>query len=118
MLERIQKLFWFALGYRSIAIAAESPTRLELRYGALETVFDRVEGKITQNGVLVAVLSLVDRVELRKPAGQEGTPNWFVAVHVGGLRQVHVGQVTEDAEASMIGARIATITGRPVTVLS
>jgi hypothetical protein len=113
MLERARKLAVAAFGARSISVESESPSRLVLRCGGLETVFDRTEGKVTQNGKLAAVLALVEEVQLHRPRGQEGAQNWFVTVLVKGHRSVEVGQVTEDAQASIIGARIATITGRP-----
>jgi hypothetical protein len=116
MFERMWRFLRLAIGQRTISVEYETPTRLELRYGSLRTVFDRAGEKITQNGKLVAVLSCVDSVELHKPTSQEGTPNWFVTLHVRGQRQVEVGQVTDDTDASVIGALISSVTARKVTV--
>lgn len=118
MFQRISRFLRYAVGERSIAVEHDSPVRLELRYGGLRTVFDRTAEKITQNGALVAMLPLVEGIELHKPNSQEGTQNWFVTVHVRGHRHVEVGQVTDETDASVIGARIASVTGRQVTVNS
>jgi hypothetical protein len=103
-------------GERAITVESESPEVLTLKYGGLRTVFDRGSSKIFQNGKLVGVLSLVERVQLHKPSQQEGTANWYVTVHLKGARQVEIGQTTDRTDASLIGAHIATLTGRPVIV--
>ena len=105
-------------GARAIIVERVSPEVLVLRYGRTQTLFDRASSQILQNGKLVGMLNSVERIELHRPTNQEGTVNWFVTIHLGGARQVEVGQVTDATDASTIGARIATVTGRPVVVQS
>ena len=116
MFERFQRVLRFAFGDRSISVERESPSRLELRYAYTRTVFDQSRQQIIQDGRLVASRQQVERVELHQPRDQEGPLNWFVTVHINGSKRVEVGQVTEEAEASMIGAKIATVADRPVAV--
>jgi hypothetical protein len=118
MLQRMRRFLRLAVGERLISVEHETPTRLELRYGGLRTVFDRTEDKVTQNGRLVAILQLVESIELHKPTSQEGAQNWIITVHVRGQRQVEVGQVTDGTDASIVGASIATVAGRQVKVSS
>ena len=106
----------YLTGRRTVSVERETPELLELRYGAVRTVLDRAEQKITQNGRLVGVLPLVESIELHRPLNQEGTVNWFVTLHLRGGRQVEVGQLSDETDASIIGAHIASITGRPVKV--
>lgn len=103
-------------GERAISVESESLEALVLKYGGLRTVFDRESSKILQNGKLVGVLNLVDRVQLHRPLPQEGRANWYVTVHLQGARQVEVGQTTDRTDASLIAAHIATVTGCPVVV--
>jgi hypothetical protein len=103
-------------GARVITVEHASPEVLSLRYGRLRTNFDRASGQVHQNGKLVGVLGAVERIELHKPTTQEGMVNWFVTVRLNGARTIEVGQTTDAADASAIGARIATVTGRPVVV--
>ena len=115
MFSRLRRLLRFAVGERTIAINRDTPKLLELRYGSLNTVFDGTRSQITQNGKLAAAFPLVDRIELHRPPRQEGTTNWFITIHVAGARSVEVGQTTDDVHASMVAARIASITRKEVT---
>jgi len=105
-----------AFGYRYLEIAESLPNRVTLRYGPTITTFDRTTGKVEQNGKLVAMVSLVERIELHQPLNHEGPPNWYVTVHISGHRQIEVGQVTDELEASIVAARISKIVERPVVV--
>jgi hypothetical protein len=116
MFTRARQFFRYITGTRTVSVERETPALLELRYGAVRTVFDRAEQKITQNGRLVGILPLVENIELHRPRNQEGMVNWFVTVHLRGSRQVEVGQLTDETDASIIGAHIASITGCPVNV--
>jgi hypothetical protein len=118
MFARLLRTIRFAVGERKMSIASESPGHLELHCGSLSTVFDRGADAVFQNGKLVALMSLVESIELHRPQAQEGTVNWFIYLHGRGGRQVHVGQVTDSEDASIIGSRIATVTGRPVSIRS
>lgn len=111
-----QNLLRRLFGERAISVESESSLVLSLRYGSVRTVFDRSTGQVLQNGKLVALLASVERIELHKPMNQEGRANWFVTVRLSGARTVEVGQTTETTDASIIGARISTVTGRPVVV--
>jgi len=119
MLQRIWKFLRRAFGVRAITVDFESPTRLELRYFDLSTVFDRSENRITQNGRAVADLSMVDCIELYESGRHSrGTPQWIVTLRVRGDRRIEVGQVTDSVDASIVCAHIATVTGRKVEVSS
>ena len=105
-----------ALGFRFIDVIQDTPEMLHLRYGGTETVLDRAGARILQNGKLVAMIDLVENVELHQPPNQDGPRNWFVTVHVRGARQVEVGRVTDSTDASIIAARVATAVSRPVVL--
>lgn len=116
MLFGIGRAFREAFGYRFLEISEDLPNRVTLRYGRTTTTFDRTTARVEQNGKLVAMVSLVERVELHQPFNHDGPPNWYVTVYVAGYKQVEVGQVTDELEASIVGAKISKITGCPVVV--
>lgn len=119
MFQRIWKFFRRTFGERTITIERETPTRLELRYFDLNTVFDRRENRITQNGLAVADLSMVEGIGLHESGRHSrGTPQWIVTLHLPGERSVEVGQVTDSMDASIVCAHIATVTGGKVEVRS
>lgn len=103
-------------GHRFIDITEDLPHRVALRYGRTSTSFDRTTSRIEKNGKLVAMVGLIDRIELHQPCNQEGPPNWYVTVHISGGRQIEVGQVTDEMDASIVAAQISKVTGRPVVV--
>jgi hypothetical protein len=105
-----------AFGHRFLEIYEDLPNRVTLRYGRTTTSFDRTTSKVEQNGKLIAMIGLVERIQLHQPLNQDGPPNWYVTVHIAGHRQVEVGQVTDELQASIVGARISKITDRPVVV--
>lgn len=112
----LSRLVRKALGHRFLEIVEESPTRVTVRSGPTITTFDRATAKVEQNGRLVAMMDLIEKVELHQPMNQEGPPNWYVTVHIAGRKQVVVGQVTDELDASIVGARISKVTGRPVVI--
>ena len=116
MLARLGRILAFAVGKREIVIAKDTREVLELMHGRVRTVFDRRSRNVLQNGRVVASMALVDRIELHFPMTQQGTPNWYVTVHIRGGRQVEVGQATDSTDASIVAARIASITERNVVV--
>ena len=116
MLTRVRRFLRCVVGTRFIDIEYESPGRLELRYGRTRTVFDKGSAHVHQDGKFAGVFAAIDRIELHQPMNQDGPPNWFITVQLQGMRQIEVGKVTDQTDASLIGARIATITSRPVVV--
>jgi hypothetical protein len=105
-----------AFGYRFMEVIEDSPTHVTIRSGRITTTFDRLATKIVQNGRLVGMMDLIENVVLHQPLNQEGPPNWYITVHIAGRRQVEIGQVTDEIDASIVGARISKITGRPVVI--
>lgn len=116
VLATIGRIVRRAFGYRYLEIAEDLPGRVALRYGHTTTTFDRKTGKVEQNGRPVAMVSLVERIEVHRPFNHQGPPNWYVTVQISGHRQVEVGQSTDELDASIVAARISKVTERPVVV--
>lgn len=105
-----------AFGYRFLEISEDLTSRVTLQYGKTTTTFDKTTSRVEQNGRLVAMVSLIENIELHQPCNQDGPPNWYVTINIRGARQVEVGQVTDKTDASIVAARISKVTGRPVVV--
>ena len=116
MVTRVRRLLRYAVGTRYIDIDHSSATRLELRCGGTKTIFDRDSKCVLQNSKHVGNFDLIERVEMHQPRSQEGPENWFITLQLQGRRQIEVGSITDKTDASLVGARIATITGCPVMV--
>jgi hypothetical protein len=116
MLHRLRRSIRKAFGYRYIDVLEDKPSKLTLAYGPIKTTFDRDSAKVFQNGKLVAMADLIEKIELHQPRNQDGPVNWFVTVHVRGARQVEIGRITDSTDASLIAARISGIVGRPVVL--
>ena len=116
MLDRIRRSIREAFGYRYIDILDDQPSILKLAYGPTTTTFDRGNAMVLQNGRLVAMADLIEKIELHQPQSQDGPVNWFVTVHVRGARKVEVGRITDSTDASLIAARISAIVGKPVVL--
>ena len=118
MLARFRRFLRYAVGTRYIDIEHASANRVELRCGATKTVFDKETARVLQNSSLVGMFGAIHRIELHQPRNQGGPANWYVTLQLHGRRQIEVGKVTDQTDASLVGARIATITGRPVVVVA
>ncbi len=116
MLHRLRRGIRKAFGFRFIEIVEDGPSRLSLSYGPTTTVFDRTGSKVLQNGKLVAMMELIEKVEIHQPQNQEGPSNWFITVHVQGSRLVEVGRITDSTDASIVAARISSAVSRRVVV--
>jgi uncharacterized protein (UPF0262 family) len=114
MFSTIRRTIRLAFGYRFTEIVEDDPNHLTLRYGSTKTSFDRKSSRVTQNGRLVAVFDLIEQIKLHQPSSQEGPSNWYITLQLTGARQVEVGQVTDQTDASIVAARISGITNRRV----
>jgi hypothetical protein len=116
MFAHARRLLRYAVGTRFIDIEQESPERLELSCGMTRTIFEKATGRVIQHSRTVGKFAAIEVIELHQPRNQEGPLNWFVTIRLTGGRAIEVGQVTDQTDASVVGARISTITGHLVTV--
>jgi hypothetical protein len=116
MFPRALRFLQVAFGSRFIDIERGLPGLLELRCGWTSTVFEKASARVLQGNRFASTFSTIERIELHQPRGQESPLNWVVALCLQGERQIQVGESTDETEASIVGAKIASITGRPVIV--
>ena len=114
MLRSLRRFLRISTGYRFIEVSEESSARITLAALGIQTTVDRAADVVVQGGRKVATSASIKDIHLFQPRGQEGPPNWFISLRLQGGRRVELGSVTDSTDASIIAAKLATVTGRPV----
>ena len=96
-------------------IEEQSRRCLRLRYGRTRMVFDQDFLMVMRDGSAVAAFASISSVEISRSRSSDRPERWVVRLILHEGRTVFVGSVLEDVQASIVAARIATITGHGVT---
>jgi hypothetical protein len=98
-------------------ICEDSPARLTIQCGRRVTDFNRETGQILQNSRAVGSIPIAERIEIRQLLIASGrSPIWIVVVRLHNVREIEVGRMSDEEDASIIAAHIGTVTRRPVSV--
>jgi len=104
-------------GNRSPRIFEDSPAKLLVQCGRTLSDFDRETGQILQNSRLVGSISMTEQVEIRQLLRGSGpSPVWVVVVRLQNGREIEVGRMFDEEDASILAAHIGTAIGRAVCV--
>jgi hypothetical protein len=114
MLALVERLFSFTRQTESLEVESESASTLTLRQGRVLTRFDRLSRAVTQRGRVVATFGSTQSVRVREHPTADGPIVWSVTLQLAGTRMVEVGRAADQAAASLVAVRIATITGTRV----
>lgn len=99
-----------------VEIFDDANQKLRLQTGGQSLVIDGRQHTVSLNGRVVARFDEVKFVHIRQSsANADHPPEWFVVMHVGLFRNIHVGRTRDDAQASIVAARIATVMGKRVS---
>jgi hypothetical protein len=106
-------------GTGGIHIKVDSPARLVIEAGWLWTTrshtFDATRRVVLRNGRVLARFNQLHSVDVRAVHDRYGAVTGYaIALHRGWLDNLHLGSTSDDAEASIVAARISTITGLKV----
>jgi hypothetical protein len=117
MLRHLSSFLESMVGNRSPRIREDSPARLLIQCGRMVSDFDRETGQIFQNSKLVGSISMTEQVEIRQLLRGSGpSPVWVVLVRLLNGREIEVGRMFDEEDASILAAHIGTAIGRPVCV--
>ena len=95
-----------------ITIVRDSPSRLELKCGWTTTSFDARTRRVMRGKRVLCGFSAVRQVRLMQCRGDEDNPTvWSVSLDTGGWSALRIGRDADSMQASVVAARIATITG-------
>lgn len=86
-----------------------SELRLDRRFGTVKSG-SRVRARFSDIRAVVVRRTRMGGSHLR----DEMPEIWTVSLQLGWFSRVHVGRTNDDAEASIVAARIASLTGKPV----
>lgn len=112
----LAQLFRWATGHRWISVVEWTDLHLALKYGFRTTVCSKARDAVEQNGRWVGALSAVERIELTQHSGAEQPSFWRMGLRFQSGDVYVVGCVTDDLEASRIGAQLSGIMGREVVI--
>ena len=120
-------LSWLQGLWRSLGPKASAPTtefvelsehRTELRHGHMSFVLDTRSKLITRNGhefVRFDQIRTIDLIHMRED--DDSPVRWGIQLNTGPLSSKTVLVTTDDADASIVGARLSTLTGKSVRSL-
>lgn len=109
-------------GAGDIRIRLDSPARLVIEADWLWTTrthtFDASRRVVLRNGRLLARFDQLHSVDVRALQNRRRTVGYAIALHRGWFDNLHLGSTSDDAAASIVAARISTITGLKVLSLT
>ena len=78
---------------------------------------DRARNSIQLHGRLITPLRAVVAIELRHSQNGDGPEIWKLSFRLLRERRVEVARLFDDTEASILGAKLATLTGKQVVAV-
>ena len=100
-----------------IHLIAEDERQLVLRGCGVERVVDRRFKTVKTRGKVVARFEDIRSIDITRRFEDEGTIVWRVALNLGWLSTVKIGQTTDEVQASIAAARLCSFTGKEVRSL-
>ena len=98
----------------AIEIVASQPDRLILRSAGREIVVDRTRRNIMSGGRLLAPLASIQSVVISQFT-DDGEPRWWTVILVTDrIGELTIGKTSDESEASIVAARLATLCDKPV----
>ena len=98
-----------------IDIVEEGPNRLVLDTNRGNFVFDKRRGVVSRNGKAIAKMANIKFVDIVRDKEAAHPLHWEITLYMSFFKRIRVGQTRDDAQASIVGARITEITGaRPL----
>ena len=102
----------------SIAILANDDLRLVLQHGGHEIVADRRDRTVRSGTRVLASFDAIESIDIRHCGSDEDGPEfWEISLRRRGNVRTLIGRSSDGTEASIVAARLATVTGRKVRAL-
>ena len=94
-----------------IDIVEERPIRLVLDTNRGNFVFDKRRDVVSRNGKAIAKMANIKFVDIVRDKEAAHPLHWEITLYMSFFKRIRVGQTRDDAQASIVGARITEITG-------
>ncbi len=98
----------------SIEIVAQDEVRLVLRSLGRELVANKRFGTVKTEERILARFDAIQWIEVARERNDDAPETWKVSLCVSWLSRVQIGRTNDALEASLVGARLSTITGKKV----
>jgi hypothetical protein len=98
----------------SIEMTEQGDKRLVITSSGRQLVADNARRAFTSSGNVVARFDAIQSIDVKRTESENGPTVWTVSLYLSWFSRVHVGRTTDDAEASIVAARLSTITGKKV----
>lgn len=100
----------------SIELHEPDDARLVLVCDGREVVVNKRFRTVKCGGDVLARFDEIQSIEIRcRSDGEDADPYWVVRLRLSRLSSVQVGRTSDSVEASIVGARLSTFTGKRVT---
>jgi hypothetical protein len=114
-LEAVAHEFRTALGLPGrLEVLAEQNDRFVALIGRREVVADKIAQQLRSGGRLVAPFKAITAIEVAYTRKGDDYETWEVALRLLRNRRVSLGRLADDADASILAAKLSTATGAPV----
>lgn len=97
-----------------LEILSEGNTRFVALIGRRELVADKVTQQIRSGSRVLAPFKSITAIELAYTRRGDDQETWEVALHLLRNRRVSIARLADDTDASILAARLSTITGARV----
>jgi hypothetical protein len=114
-LEAVAREFRTAFGLPGrLEVLAEQNDRFVALVGRREVVADKIAQQVRSGGRLVAPFKAITAIEVAYTRKGDDYETWEVALRLLRNRRVSLGRLADDADASILAAKLSTATGAPV----
>ena len=107
----LRQLGYAITGRRFIEVAEEGPNRLVLETNRGTFVFDQRRGVAARDGKQIARFKDIKFIDIIRDKEIDEHTHWEVKLYLNVLHRIRVGETLDDAQASIVGARLVEITG-------
>jgi hypothetical protein len=98
----------------SIEMTEQGDDRLLIQSSGRQLVADKSRRAITSSGRVVARFDAIQSIDVKRTENENGPTVWTISLYLSLFSRIHIGRTTDDAEASIVAARLSTITGKKV----
>jgi hypothetical protein len=97
-----------------LEVLTEESSRFVALVGRREVVADRVSQQVRSGGRLLAPFKAITAIEVAYTRKGDDYETWEVALRLLRNRRVSIGRLADDTDASILAAKLSTITGAQV----
>jgi hypothetical protein len=98
----------------NIEIVDQDGASLVLRSMGREVVVNKRHQTVKSEDKVLARFDAIQAIEIARERSDDSPDTWKVSLYISWFSRVQIGRTSEATEASIVGARLSTITGKKV----